>query len=148
MKLPATLFAAAAALSLATPAVAQDSAYDFGNYWNVTSIHVEDGQFENYMDHLAGQWRASLEFARSNGWVDHYHVVVNSYPRESEADLVLITVFEDIPNAAEQAERQQAFQEHMSRTTRQLDTEFGARQTMRTIGNQSLYQELILRAPE
>lgn len=148
MKLSVTLFAAAAALSFSAPVAAQESSYDYGNYWNVTTIHIEDGQFENYMDHLASQWRTSLEFARSNGWIESYHVLVNSFAREDEPDLVLISIFDEWASNEEQDRRQAAFVEYMNRSVRQMDTEYGERQTMRRIGSEALYQELTLNAGE
>ncbi len=140
MKLTTALIAATAALTFATAAPAQESSYDFGGYWDVTGIHVEDGQFENYMDHLANAWRSSMAYSQSQGWISGYTVLVNSFPRENEPDLILISMFEEWPSQAEQDQRQDMMEAHMQATVRQMDTAFGNRQTMRRIGSNSLYR--------
>ena len=42
------------ALSLAAPAMAQEASYKPGSVWVASRINVLPGQFENYMDFLAG----------------------------------------------------------------------------------------------
>ena len=148
MKIPTILLATTAALTFSVAAPAQESSYDFGNYWSVSTIHVEDGQFENYMDHLAGQYRTNLEYAKSQGWISDYHVLLNSFAREDEPDLVLISIFDEWVSNEEQERRQAVMEEYMSATTRELDTAYGGRLTMRRPGSDTLYQELELNTGE
>ena len=50
-------------LSISTIALAQESSYTYGTVWEAHGIRVLPGQFENYMDHLAGSWKDVYEFA-------------------------------------------------------------------------------------
>ena len=61
---------AATALSI-TPvtAVAQDSSYTPGTVWQFSNIQVEPGQFEKYIDYLAGNWRKVNELSKKEGMV-------------------------------------------------------------------------------
>ena len=144
-KLPFALAACAAAL-LAPPALAQQSSYTPGMYWEVTGVTIEPGQDENYLDYLAGQWRRQEEFSKQQGWIRDYHVLANNNRRAGEPDLYLVEVFDHVPTPAEQATRQQAFERMMRRDPHQLSTESGQRATMRRLTSSELLQELNLRA--
>ncbi|MBK6297119.1 MAG: hypothetical protein IPF48_03490 [Sphingomonadales bacterium] len=74
-------------LGLSAPGQAQESSYTPGNYSDVSAIDVLDGQFENYMDYLAGPWKAQQEFAKSKGYITGYQVLANPYARAGEPDL-------------------------------------------------------------
>jgi hypothetical protein len=140
------MFAAAlAALSFASPVVAQQSSYSPGMYWEVSSITVEPGQDENYADWLATQWRAQEEFSKQQGWIREYHVLANNDRRSGEPDIFLVEVFDHVPTAAEQLQREQAFERMMRRDPHQLSTESGQRATMRRLTGSMLLQELNLR---
>lgn len=143
--LPFALAACAAAF-LAPAAQAQQSSYTPGMYWEVSSVTIEPGQDENYLDYLAGQWRTQEEFAKQQGWIREYHVLANNNRRNGEADLYLVEVFDHVPTPAEQTTRQAAFERMMSRNAHQLSTEIGARATMRRLTGSELLQELNLRA--
>lgn len=142
------LFAGVAlALSLvfAAPAAAQDSSYVPGGYTDVSGIDVLDGQFENYMDYLAGPWKAQNEWAKSKGYIISYSVMANNYAREGEPDLYLVVSYSKIYDTAEQLRQQKEFEAFMKADTRTLDKQYGARGTMRkSMGGQQL-QELKLK---
>lgn len=152
MKLQSMLLAAAAAFSfalpasLATPAMAQDSALTAGDYWDVAAIDIEDGQDENYSDFVAGQWRRQQEFSRQQGWIQSYRVLLNPYAREHEPDLYLITVYNRVPTPAEEQTRNRAFERFMSRTSHQLSSESGTRVRMRRLAGSMLLREMNFRA--
>jgi hypothetical protein len=143
-----SLFAGVAlALSLAfiTPAAAQESSYTPGGYTDVSGIDVLDGQFENYMDYLAGPWKAQNEWAKSKGYITSYSVMANNYAREGEPDLFLVVSYSKIYDTAEQLRQQKEFEAFMKADTRTLDKQYGARGTMRkSLGGQQL-QELKLK---
>lgn len=145
MRLPFAMAACAAAV-FASPALAQQSSYTPGMYWEVSSVTIEPGQDENYLDYLAGQWRTQEEFAKQQGWIREYHVLANNNRRNGEPDLYLVEVYDHVPTPAEQVTRQQAFERMMSRNAHQLSTESGGRATMRRLTGSELLQELNLRA--
>ena len=72
-------------LGLSAPGQAQESSYTPGNYSDVSAIDVLDGQFENYMDYLAGPWKAQQEFAKSKGYITGYQVLANPYARAGDS---------------------------------------------------------------
>jgi len=133
-------------LAMATPSLAQDqSPWKAGNYWNVSSIHVKDGSGLKYAQFLADTWVKNQEFAKSQGWISHYMVLSNSYPREGEPDLYLIIVSPSLANSDEADKRGQAFREFNKTSMAQMQAESGARAEFRTVGSQMLLRELMLR---
>ena len=96
------LLAAVAAFAIAgvaAPAAAQaDSHYTQGPLWYVTGVHVEDGQFENYMDYLAKEFKKENEFGIKEGVNLSYHVLVNTAKRANEPDLYLSRHVEGLPD--------------------------------------------------
>ena len=145
MKKALTTLVFAAGLAFSTPAFAQETAYTPGSYWIVQGIHIEPGQFENYMDYVADRYRASQDFARRQGWISGYNILVNTNRREGEPDLYLITQMPRLPTPQEQMERERAFERELAETTRQAETASGARVSMRRLGSNMLLQELNLR---
>jgi hypothetical protein len=135
----------AATMLLAAPISAQELPIIPGDYWEVTEIDVNDGQFGAYADYLATQWRKNQEFAKSKGWIKDYHVFGTVNARAGEPDLYLVTVYERQPTAAEQMEREKAFNAFMQQDTRQQDAAFGARAPMRKVGGSMLMQMLKFR---
>jgi hypothetical protein len=137
-----------AAVLGAAPALAQDSAWSPGSYWEVASIDVLDGQNEAYADHLAGRWRASQEFAKSRGWIRDYYVLSNVNARDEEPDLYLVTIFDEFPTRRQETEREAAFMAWAESNRRQMDTESGARVSMRRLAGSLLLRQLDLKAAD
>jgi len=148
--LTATLFAAGMAFSapaLAQPAdAARESSYTYGTYWNVQGIYLEDGQFENYMDYLAGVYRRSQDYARTRGWISGYTILGNVNRRENEPHLYLVIEFPRLTTPQEDTEREALLNAHLQTTTRSATEQSGQRVTMRRLGSNLLLQELNLRA--
>ena len=143
LKLIAGLALATAAFATA-PVTAQRSSYTAGVYWDVSSIDVEDGQFENYMDYLNSDWKKQQEWAKSKGYILGYHILSNGYKRGTEPDLYLVTVYKDVPTAAEEQRRQDEFVATIGRDEHKMDVASGVRTKMRTrLGTMQL-QELML----
>ncbi len=119
--------------------------YKNGDYWEVSSIKVADGQWLNYAKHLSKQWRDSMEFAKSKGWIKGYKVVVNQYPREDEPDLYLITMFEEMATKAQEDERYKAYMEWSKASMAEMQKGSGERVAMRHLGSNSLLREVTFR---
>lgn len=135
----------AAGLAVSTPSLAQESPYTPGTYWTVQGIFIQDGQFENYMDYIAGSYRRSQDFARRSGWITGYRIFQNVNRREGEPDLYLITEVPRLATPQEDAERERQLNTYMQQTTRQATEGSGQRVTMRRLGSNVLLQELNLR---
>ena len=135
----------AASLAFAAPAAAQDSAYTPGTYWQVQGVFIEDGQFENYMDYIAGRYRQQQEFARQHGWITGYRILANVNRRADEPDLYLITEIPRLSTPQEDVERERMLNQAMRETTHQATEASGRRVTMRRLGSNLLLQELNLR---
>lgn len=131
-----------AVATLSTPAIAQQSSYKAGPYWQVARISVEDGQFENYMDWLNRVWADNQAFAKSQGWILDYHILANVNKREGEPDLILITSFADYPSAAEADRRGAIMNARMKLDDHSADTASGERTKMRKQLGSVLFQEL------
>ncbi|MGZ9101200.1 MAG: hypothetical protein ACXW3O_15985 [Brevundimonas sp.] len=143
----ASIFAMTLAAAGAAPALAQESSYVDGDYWEVSSIELQDGQGEVYADYLADRWRASQEFAKERGWIKGYHVLQNINNRDDEPDLYLVTIFESFPSRAEEVQRDAAFEAWAQANTRQLEAQSAGRATMRRLAGSLLLRELELKAP-
>jgi hypothetical protein len=137
----------AATLTLApTAASGQASVYAPGSYWSVQGIHIEPGQFENYMDYLADRYRKNQDFAKAQGWISGYRMLVNVNKRADEPDMYLITEFARMPDAKEQVERDAMVERNLRETARQAEQASGQRVSMRKLGSNVLLQELTLKA--
>ncbi|HEX5644542.1 MAG TPA: hypothetical protein VFX62_03415 [Erythrobacter sp.] len=134
-----------ATAALAVPAAAQESSYTPGTVWQVGRIDVMPGQFENYMDWLAGQWKKVNELAKAEGIVVDYHVLASTHPRDGEPDLILIIEYKDYMTTAQQ----QAFDKKVNAMLSQNDRQAGAasaeRGKMREQMGSVQYQELVLK---
>jgi hypothetical protein len=116
----AAVLAATIALGFATPALADDPwPNDTADYVEVSAISVDDGHMLHYMQHLAGQWRKGQDFAKAQGWISGYEILVNVHPRAGEPDLYLVTRFPRFADKAEEKKRDEAYDAHMAMTVAQ-----------------------------
>ena len=135
----------AAAMICAAPAFAQEVPLIPGEFWEVAEIDVNDGQFSNYADYLAGRWRQNQEFAKSKGWIKDYMVFAVQNARAGEPDLYLVTVFDEMPTAAESMAREKEFDAFLKTNARKEDAAFAARGPMRKVGGSMLMQRMLFR---
>ena len=132
----------AATMLLAAPAVAQELPLATGNFWNVSEIAIDDGHFSDYADHLAGQYRKSMDFQKSKGWIKDYYILSNINKRAGEPDLYLVTIFDHVTTPAEDIQREKEMNAYLAETTRQGIAASGARAKYRKLGGNMLLQEL------
>ncbi len=130
----------------ATPATATADAdtYPFvsGDFWEVTGIDIKPGGGLAYANHLASKWRASQEFAKSQGWIKDYMVLSNYHNRTGEPDLYLITVMTDIANGPESEARYEAYSAWAQASDAQMEAENADRAEFREVMGTSLMQQL------
>lgn len=125
---------------------AQERLYTEGSVVAVTSVKVMDGQFENYMKFLDGNYKASMEASKKAGIILDY-AVYNASPRKPEdADLYLVVTY---PNMAMLDGLDSKMEPIMSSVTKmnvmQRDEASGKRTAMRTIMGRELIRELKLK---
>ncbi|GAB3254200.1 hypothetical protein [Chitinimonas naiadis] len=139
-------FAGALALAMTTPAVlAGESSYTEGSVWEFSQIKVEPGQFENYMDFLAGQWKRLQEFSKKEGVLVSYHVLAVNNARQGEPDLILALEFKDYYSIAQRREFQKKMETYLAADARKMEGESGERKVMRKILGGMELQELKLK---
>jgi hypothetical protein len=82
-------FAAIAAATCATAAVAQDRPYSEGPVVNVAFIRTVDGKFDEYMAWVASTWKKQEEAAKKAGYIIGYEVLTVEPRSENDPDVVL-----------------------------------------------------------
>ena len=144
--LAAALAALPLSFTFAAPVFAQASSYTPGSFWDVTGIKFTEGGAEKYLDWVATEWKKQQEFAKSKGWIEDYQVLANTYPRNGEPDIYLMTKYKSTPDAAEQARRQAAFEAFVKMDPHQADAQMAETRTpIRTIMSTTQLQELKLK---
>ena len=133
----------AATIAYAIPAATQDLPLVGGDYWDVTSVKIDDGHFGDYADFLAGQFRKENEFAKSKGWIKAYYIFGNNNVRKDEPDLYLVTVSDRLPTPAEQISRNKELNAYMATDDRKSLAGSGQRATYRHITGDMLLQQLV-----
>lgn len=135
----------ATAMLFTTPSIAQEVPLIPGDYWEVAEIDIHDGQFAAYADYVASRWRQNQEFAKSKGWIKDYKILAVNNRRADEPDLYLVTIFDDMPNAAQQLQREKEFNAFMATSSRQAIGESGTRAKYRKLSGSMLLQEMLFR---
>lgn len=133
------------AVTLAAPAMAQESSYKPGTVWEASRIKVMPGQFENYMDWLSGQWKKIQEFGKAEGVIMNYHVLATNNRRNDEPHLILIVEYKDYMTTAQQEAMQKRVNAMLAQDNRKGATANAQRGSMREQLGSTEYQELILK---
>ena len=135
----------ASMLMVSVPTAAQNLPLVGGDYWDVTSVKIDDGHFGDYADFLASQFRRQNDFAKSKGWIKAYYVFANVNNRKDEPDLYLVTVLDHVPTPAEQIARNKELNAHMQTDDRKQLAGSGQRATFRHITGDMLLQQMVFR---
>jgi hypothetical protein len=140
------LAVSAAAVLLSSPAAfAQDSSYTPGTVWTFNYIQTEPGQYEKYLDYLAGNWRKVNELQKKEGVLVSYHIFAVNNPRNGEPDLILAFEFKDYVPTAQQLEIQKKVEALLASDAHKQDTASGERKSMRKLMGSMEVQELKLK---
>lgn len=147
MKTMKSLFVGVAmiAATLATPAMAQESSYKPGTVWEASRIKVMPGQFENYMDWLAKNWKKNQEAMKAEGMVIDYHVLATNNRRADEPHLILIIEYKDYMTTAQLEAMRKKVNVLMAQDDRSGAAAGAARGAMREQMGTTQYQELELK---
>lgn len=139
----AAILAASLSFAFASPAMAQDAwPMDTGDFVELAAISIDDGHTLDYLNHLTGLWKKGQDFAKTQGWITGYEVMMNVYPRKGEPDVYLLVRFPRLVDAAEERKRDAAYRAHMQRTVAQLESESGDRAKYRHLAGSMLLREL------
>lgn len=133
------------ATALGTPAMAQESSYKLGSVWTAGRIHVLPGQFENYMDWLARDWKRMREFGKKEGVELSYHVLAVNNPRKDEPNLILLIESKDYLTTAQQDAFNTKLNAFLASDDRKQGAASATRGAMREQWGSIEYQELILK---
>ena len=137
---------AIAVLALAGVAGAQERPYTDGPVTIVTSVKVMDGQYENYMNFLAGSWRKTMEASKEAGIVSDYHVFNASPRRADDADLYLVETYPNMAAFDGMTERMDPIMAKvMKMDVAQRDEASGKRTVMRTILGSEMLREVVFK---
>lgn len=144
VKLTAALAILACASIYSLPASAQDhdQNWENGNVIATTGVHIEPGMFNAYINDLRGLWRVYLDQQIKDGNVVTYRILANSFPRDGEPDLILIT---EHPNWATFDLSSEYYDELTKKLQGSLEKSREAsidRGKLRRLGGNSVYQEV------
>lgn len=125
-------------------ATAQDHErnWENGNVIATTQVHTEPGMFNAYINDLRGLWRVFLDQQIKDGNVVSYRMLANSFPRDGEPDLILVT---EHPNWAAFDLSAEYFEDLTKRLQGSLEASREAnldRGELRRLGGNAVYQEI------
>jgi len=129
------------------PAVAQDNSrnWEYGNVIATTQVHIEPGALNAYLNDLNSLWRVFLEQQIKDGNTVSYRIIQNTFGRDGEPDLILIT---EHPNWAAFDLSNEYFEALSVKLQGSLDESRSAnldRGKLRRLGSNSVYQEIKLK---
>ncbi len=144
MKLSAALAVFLCAAMFSVPASAQDNErnWENGNVIAISEVHTEPGMFNAYINDLKGLWRVFLDQQIEDGNVVRYRLLVNTFGRDNEPNLLLIT---EHPNWAAFDLSNEYFEELTKKLQGSTDNAISAtieRGKLRRLGGSSVYQEI------
>jgi hypothetical protein len=144
MKLPAALAVLLCASMFSVSANAQDHSrnWDYGNVIATSAVHLEPGSLNAYINDLNGLWRIFLDQQVKDGNVVSYRILQNSFARDGEPDLILIT---EHPNWEAFDLSNEYFEDLTKKLQGSLDKARDAnldRGKLRRLGGNSVYQEI------
>ena len=126
------------------PAAAQDNDrnWENGNVIATTQVFTEPGMFNAHINDLRGLWRVFLDQQIEDGNVVSYRMLVNSFARDGEPDLLLIT---EHPNWAAfdlSSEYFDALTEKLQGSLAKARDATIERGKLRRLGGNAVYQEI------
>jgi hypothetical protein len=144
LKLLTALSVLIAASFFSAPTLAQDNTrnWEYGNVIATSAVHLEPGSMNAYINDLRGLWRVFLDQQIKDGNVVSYRIIQNSFPRDGEPDLILIT---EHPNWAAFDLSNEYFEDLTKKLQGSLDNARNAsldRGKLRRLGGNSVYQEV------
>ncbi|GAA4778596.1 hypothetical protein GCM10023219_28480 [Stakelama sediminis] len=121
------VLAAVSVTSLSSPAAAQMELYkDYEpgpQVIEMTTVNVDEGQFETYLQGLKSTWIGSSEIAKKLGIIQDYHIYWNTAPTDHSFDLVLEIVYPSVEAWAGNKAQYMKFLDAYGKTSLDKDNE-------------------------
>jgi hypothetical protein len=136
---------AALILGASAPALAQNVPLGYGDYVEVTSVAIDDGHNVDYANFLSTKWKAQEDFAKAQGWITGYEILANPFKRAGEPDLYLVIRYHSLPDAVEQARREQVIHDKVKMDDTQMDADSASRAKFRHVMGSELLQVLTIK---
>jgi hypothetical protein len=111
---------AAAALAFAT--VAQADLTPWKDYelsdavWQVSTIKVEPGMGDVYLEGLKKTWVAGMELRKKLGYIEDYQILWSDLPQSGEFNVLLIVKFKNSADLAPNKAKYEAFMKEWGET--------------------------------
>ena len=134
-----------AVVALGGTATAADRAYSEGPVSVVTSLRVEPGQFNNYMNYLSNTYKPMMEEAKKAGHILGYAVYTTRARSADDPDMYLVVTYKNMAAFDGLSDRMEAIQEKMIGNQDQRDAATIARGKMRTMVGSEVIQQMILK---
>jgi len=134
-----------AVVALGGTATAADRAYSEGPVSVVTSLRVEPGQFNNYMNYLSSTYKPMMEEAKKAGHILGYAVYTTRARSADDPDMYLVVTYKNMAAFDGLSDRMEAIQEKMVGNQEQRDAATIARGKMRTMVGSEVIQQMILK---
>ncbi len=80
-------------------------------YWSVTTVKLEPGTFDIYLEGLKGTWVAANEVAKELGHVEDYAIYANQAVASGAFDLMLVIKYPNSDSMGPDRERYNEFME-------------------------------------
>jgi len=112
---------------IAAPAAAQLEVwkdYEISDaYWTITTVKLDPGTQDIYLEGLRSTWVAANEVAKSLGHVEDYAIYANQVPARGAFDLMLVIKFPSTEMMGPSRERYNAFMEAWGNENMQASNE-------------------------
>lgn len=132
--------------ALSFPLSAQERSYTEGPVMEVTAVKIMDGQFDNYMKHLQGQYKRVMEAQKEAGIILGYAIYSTQARRAEDPDVYLTVVYPDMAAFDGLRDRSEAVSSKVTgQNTAQANTAYADRGKMRQILGSNLIRELKLK---
>ncbi len=132
--------------ALSFPLSAQERSYTEGPVMEVTAVKIMDGQFDNYMKYLQGQYKRVMEAQKEAGIIQGYAIYSTEARRPEDPDLYLTVLYPNMAAFDGLRDRSEAVSSKVTgQNTVQANTAFADRGKMRQILGSNLVRELKLK---
>ena len=133
------------AFTALTTATAADRPYTEGPVSVVSSIKVEPGMFDAYMNWLQSGWKKSMEAQKAAGIVVGYNVYLTRARTPGDPDVYLVVTYKDMATFDGLNDRLEPLMEKVIGTREQANQATIDRGKMRTVLGTEMIREAVLK---
>ena len=118
--------------------------YHNGSVWNISFIRVKTGMDADYMDYLAGTWKANQEAAKKEGLILSYKVIGAEGHTPADWNLMLMTEYKDLASMEANEDKADALAQKMIGNDQKQMQGYKDRSEIREVMGDRLAREIIL----